>query len=255
MSDISRFLETAIDAATRAGKMIVGRMHRQVTVNALHAHDIKLDVDQQSQQLITDIVLQAFPDHGIVGEEGIAGNAASDHQWIVDPIDGTVNYYYGIPHFGVSIALRRQDQVIVGVIYDPMVGELWSAEQNQVPRLNGRAIAVSGRRRLSEAVISMGFAKRAAALQHSIRRYELVAPAVRKIRMLGSAALEMAYVATGRLDAYIEEQVSVWDIAAGRLIVERAGGKVVLRQHADRPDRFSIVCSNGLVPIEELLAS
>lgn len=247
------FLEAAMDATIRAGKLIATRAGERSVVNEMNAHDIKLQIDIESQKLISEILLGAFPDHGILGEEGSTGNPDSDYRWIVDPIDGTVNYYYGIPHFGISVALQHRDRVIVGVIYDPMVDEVWSADEDSAATLNGRPITVSTRRDLSDAIISMGFAKRSGALQHSIRRYEAIAPAVRKIRMLGSAALEMAYVASGRLDAYIEEQVSIWDIAAGRLLVERSGGRVDLTPHADRDDRFSIVCSNGLIPIDRVL--
>ena len=244
----------AREAATTAGKLIAQRLGESHVVDEMHAHDIKLAVDRESQEMISGVLLRSFPDHGILGEEGAAGDPASDYQWIVDPIDGTVNYFYGIPHFGVSVALRWRGQVIVGVIFDPMVNELWEVAEGDRPLCNGKPIQVSARGDLSQAVVSMGFAKRSGALQYSIRRYERVAPAVRKIRMLGSAALEMAYVASGRLDAYIEEQVSIWDIAAGRLLVERAGGTVILTPHADRGDRFSIVCTNGLVPIENLLS-
>jgi myo-inositol-1(or 4)-monophosphatase len=244
----------AREAATAAGNLIARRLGERHVVDEMHAHDIKLAVDRESQELITEILLGAFPDHGILGEEGVAGDPASDYQWIVDPIDGTVNFFYGIPHFGVSVALRRKQQVIAGVICDPMMGEVWEVDATGDPTLNGTPVGVSARDRLSETIVAMGFAKRSGALEHGVRRYERVAPAVKKIRMLGSAALEMAYVASGRLDAYIEEQVSIWDIAAGRLLVERAGGSVTLTPHANRDDRFSIVCTNGLIPIEDLLS-
>lgn len=249
----SELLRVATAAAEQAGKLIASRVTHNNVVNAMYAHDVKLAVDVESQDLISGVLLEAFPDHGIIGEEGTAGNAESPYQWIVDPIDGTVNFFYGIPHFCVSIALQYNRTSIIGVIYDPMVDELWTVSDSVDPQRNGKAVTVSGRRQLSEALVSVGFAKRPEALEQSIERYRTLAPAVRKIRMLGSAALEMAYVASGRLDAYIEEQVSIWDIAAGCLLVERAGGKVALTPHADRPDRFSIVCSNGLLPIEALL--
>lgn len=244
----------AREAATAAGKLIARRLGERHVVDEMHPHDIKLAVDRESQELIAEVLLGAFPDHGILGEEGIAGDPTSTWQWIVDPIDGTVNFFYGIPHFGVSVALRSETGVVVGVIFDPMVNELWEVVGEGTPLCNGKPVRVSARDDLSQAVISMGFAKRSGALEHSVRRYERVAPEVRKIRMLGSAALEMAYVASGRLDAYIEEQVSIWDIAAGKLLVERAGGTVSLTPHPDRDDRFSIVCTNGLIPIERLLS-
>ncbi len=249
----SDYLEAAVEAAARAGLLIAGRMGDIGNVAEMSANDIKLEIDFESQDLITRILLERFPGHGILGEEGTAGNAESEYQWIVDPIDGTVNYYYGIPHFGISVALRHRDRIIAGVIHDPVVGELWTAGEGTASFLNGRKVTASKRDKLSEAVVSLGFAKQSSALQQSMRRFEIIAPAVRKVRMLGSAALEMAYVASGRLDAYIEAQVSIWDIAAGILLVELAGGKVVLKPYEDQPDTFSIICTNGLVPIEELL--
>ncbi|TVR32118.1 MAG: inositol monophosphatase [Spirochaetaceae bacterium] len=253
VQETSELLNAATAAATQAGELIASRLTHDNVVNEMYAHDVKLAVDVESQELISGVLLGAFPDHGIVGEEGTAGNAASPYQWIVDPIDGTVNFFYGIPHFCVSVALQYNQATVIGVIYDPMVNELWTVSESGGAYRNGKAVTVSGRRQLSEALVSVGFAKRPEALEHSIDRYRVLAPAVRKIRMLGSAALAMAYVASGRLDAYIEEQVSIWDIAAGRLLVERAGGTVALTPHADHSDWFSIVCSNGLVPIEALL--
>ena len=254
MNNLANALAIATNAALSAGKLLVARRNEEKQVDELHRNDIKLAADRESQDLITGILLKAFPDHAVIGEEGSAGNPESHAQWIVDPIDGTVNYYYGIPHFGISIALRVNGQDVLGVIHDPMVRELWTVTDVGSPQLNARPIRVSDRRDLSESIVSVGFAKRPEALAESVRRYGRVAPAVRKLRMLGSAALEMAYVASGRLDAYVEEQVSIWDIAAGRLLVERAGGRVALTPHPGRPDRFSIVCTNGRVQIESLLA-
>jgi myo-inositol-1(or 4)-monophosphatase len=251
---MSEYLSVALDAALQAGRLLVRAQTRPAAVNEVHPNDLKLAVDVGCQSLITDILRNAFPTHAVLGEEGTAGPADAEFQWIVDPLDGTVNYFYGIPHFGVSIALRHHQQVITGVIHDPMMKETWTVTDSDLPALNGRHIHVSDRSALGDAIVSVGFAKRPGAIDHSIQRYARIAPAVRKIRMLGSAALEMAYVATGRLDAYIEEQVSIWDVAAGRLLVERAGGSVDLMPHPDRPDRFSILCTNGRVPIRALLS-
>ncbi len=118
------FLSTAIEAARTAGALLRENFGTPLDVNSLEAHDIKLDLDVRSQDLITKLILDRFPDHAIYGEEGIAGNQAGEFQWIVDPIDGTVNYFYSIPHFCVSIALRERGEIILGVIYDPMRDEL-----------------------------------------------------------------------------------------------------------------------------------
>ena len=192
------------------------------------AHDIKLEVDVLAQDLITKILLERFPDHALYGEEGIVGDQSSDYQWVVDPLDGTVNFFYGIPHFCVSIALRERGEIIVGVIYDPMRNELWSGEKGQPPpSMENRSGQPAGRtggsgrfdRTFQDERDDRG---RAAVLEEIVHR-------VRKCRMLGSAALDMAYVACGRLDAYIEQGISLWDIAAGWLLVETAGGRVEMK--------------------------
>ena len=198
-------LEVAKEAARAAGELLRARFQKPLTVNATTAHDIKLEVDVVAQELITEICSSEFPEHALYGEEGIVGDQASDFQWIVDPLDGTVNYFYGIPHFCVSIALRFQGEVIVGVIYDPMRDELWSGEKGgQRRRLNGTAIRVSpARRSWPTRSFRSGSPKPRRRSMPACRCCKNVHRA-RKCRMMGSAALDLAYVACGRLDAYIE---------------------------------------------------
>ncbi|MDQ3115782.1 MAG: inositol monophosphatase [Verrucomicrobiota bacterium] len=239
------FLEVAMEAARAAGELLRTHFEKPLTVNATTAHDIKLEVDVLAQDLITKILLERFPEHALYGEEGIVGDQASDYQWVVDPLDGTVNFFYGIPHFCVSIALRFRGEVIVGVIYDPMRNELWSGEKGQTPTLNDKPIQVSSRAHLAEAVVSIGLAKTQATIEAGLPLLEQMVHRVRKCRMLGSAALDMAYVACGRLDAYIEQGISLWDIAAGWLLVESAGGRVEMEARKDMPDKFRIVASSG----------
>jgi myo-inositol-1(or 4)-monophosphatase len=238
-------LEVAKEAARAAGELLRAHFQKPLTVNATTAHDIKLEVDVLAQDLITKILLERFPEHALYGEEGIVGDQASDHQWVVDPLDGTVNFFYGIPHFCVSIALRFRGDVIVGVIYDPIRDELWSGERGQTPNLNGTPIRVSPREKLGEAVVSIGLAKTEATIDAGLPLLQEMVHRVRKCRMMGSAALDMAYVACGRLDAYIEPGISLWDIAAGSLLVEAAGGRVEMAPRPDAPDKFRIVASNG----------
>jgi myo-inositol-1(or 4)-monophosphatase len=243
------YLEVAKEAAQMAGGLLRAHFEKPLTVNATTAHDIKLEVDVLAQDLITKILLERFPEHALYGEEGIVGDQSSDHQWVVDPLDGTVNFFYGIPHFCVSIALRFRDEVIVGVVYDPMRNELWSAEKGQRPLLNGKPVRVSARASLAEAVVSIGLAKTSATIDAGLPLLGQMVHRVRKCRMLGSAALDMAYVACGRLDAYIEQGISLWDIAAGWLLVESAGGQVQMKPRGDQPDKFSIIAFNGLLEL------
>ncbi|HEV8417477.1 MAG TPA: inositol monophosphatase family protein [Candidatus Udaeobacter sp.] len=247
---MKHYLDAAENAARAAGKLLRENFQRQLRVKSMAAHDIKLEIDVQAQELIGKLLLDEFPAHALYGEEGIGGDQSSDHQWIVDPLDGTVNYFYGIPHFCVSIALRLHKKLVVGVIYDPIRNEMWTGQRDQVSTLNGTPIHVSDRAELAEAVISIGLAKTGETINTNFPLLEQMIHRVRKCRVLGSAALDMAYVACGRLDAYVETGISLWDIAAGLLLVENAGGTVDLRPREKMKDKYSIVASNGLIDLK-----
>jgi myo-inositol-1(or 4)-monophosphatase len=242
-------LDLAIAAARAAGSLLRAHFGTELNVNALEAHDIKLELDVQSQTLITGMILQEFPDHAIYGEEGLAGNQSSPFQWIIDPIDGTVNYYYGIPHFCISIALREEGVIQLGVIYDPMRDELWEVRRGRSALMNGKPCSVSKRTQISDSILSVGLSKTQTTIQSAMPLFTDLVGKARKCRLMGSAALDMAYIASGRLDAYIEQSVSLWDIAAGVLLVENAGGKVKIEPRADNPDKLSVIASNGLLPL------
>ncbi len=246
---MTHYLEAAIAAARAAGKMLREGFEQPQNVNAREAHDIKLEIDVQTQDLITDLLLQKFPEHALYGEEGIVGDQTADHQWVVDPLDGTVNFFYGIPHFCTSIALRFQKEIIVGVIYDPMRDEMWTAQKGSAPQFNGRPMRVSDRQEIGEAVISVGLSKTGATIDAGLPLLQDMVHRARKCRLMGSAALDMAYVSCGRFDAYIEQGISLWDIAAGVILVETAGGKVDMRPRTDMKDKYSIVASNGVMDL------
>jgi len=247
---MKHYLDAAENAARAAGKLLRENFQRQLRVKSMAAHDIKLEIDVQAQELISKLVLAEFPEHALYGEEGLVGDQSSDHQWIVDPLDGTVNYFYGIPHFCVSIALRLHKELVVGVIYDPVRSEMWTGQRGEVSKLNGVPIHVSDRGELSESVMSIGLAKTGETINTNFPLLQQMIHRIRKCRVLGSAALDMAYVASGRLDAYIETGISLWDIAAGLLLVENAGGTVDLRPRENMKDKYSIVASNGLIDLK-----
>jgi len=244
------YLNAAENAARTAGELLRENFHRRQHVKAAAAHDIKLEIDVQAQELIAKLLLEEFPAHALYGEEGIVGDQSSGHQWIVDPLDGTVNYFYGIPHFCVSIALRLDKQIIVGVIYDPIRDEIWTGQKGEVSKLNGSPIHVSDRADLAETVISIGLAKTGETIDKNFPLLQQMIHRVRKCRVLGSAALDMAYVACGRFDGYIETGISLWDIAAGCLLVENAGGTVDLRPRENMKDKYSITASNGILDLK-----
>ncbi len=244
---MNHFLHAAKEAARAAGGLLRANFGQSLQVDANEAHDIKLELDRRSQTLIESMLLARYPDHAIYGEEGMRGDPSSEYQWVIDPIDGTVNFFYGVPHFAISIALRRAGRVIVGVIYDPMRNELWAVEEGGPALLNGQPIRVSDRTELKEAIVSVGVSKTLESVNESLPLFQKLVRSAKKCRMMGSASLDIAYVATGRLDAYIESQISLWDIAAGLLLVEAAGGVVDLKPLPDKPEKFSISATSGRI--------
>ena len=247
---MTHYLDAAIDAARSAGELLRQSFQQPLRVNVAEAHDIKLQIDIESQELITKLLLGNFAQHALYGEEGIVGDQSSEYQWVVDPLDGTVNYFYGIPHFCISIALRFCGEIIVGVIYDPMRDELWAVQKGTRPTLNGREFRVSERAALEEAVISVGLSKTGVTIEAGLPVLQEMVHRARKCRLLGSAALDMAYVACGRFDAYIEQGISLWDVAAGWILVETAGGSVEMKPRVDMKDKYSIIASNGVVDLK-----
>jgi myo-inositol-1(or 4)-monophosphatase len=241
------YLEAAIEAARAAGQLLCENFHEKLRVDAVFKHDIKLEIDVRTQDLITAHLLTRFPQHALYGEEGIVGDQSAEYQWIVDPLDGTVNYFYGIPHFCTSIALRRGEEMVVGVIYDPLRDEMWAGRRGEPPTLNGKPFRVSERTEMSDAIISVGLSKTGQTIRAGMPLLQDMVQRVRKCRLLGSAALDMAYVACGRFDAYIEQGISLWDIAAGWLLIEGAGGSVKLEPRADMKDKYMVVASSGRI--------
>ncbi len=242
---MSEYLDLAKEAASAAGGLLRAHFGRPLKVDANEAHDIKLELDKRSQSLIESLILAKFPTHAIYGEEGITGDLDSEFQWIIDPIDGTVNFFYGIPHFAISIALRRAGEIIVGVIYDPMRDEMWAVEAGGVPTMNDLPIAVKTNTILSDAIVSVGVAKSLDSINTGLPLFQHMVRSAKKCRMMGSASLDIAYVSCGRLDAYIESQISLWDVAAGVLLVKQAGGVVKMEPHAVHADKFSIEATTG----------
>ena len=248
---LKRALTTATQAARAAGKLMRQNLSRPKRINEATQHDIKLELDVRCQKLIERALRREFPTIAILGEEGILGDPASAARWVVDPIDGTVNFTYGIPHACVSIALQRRlkgenYESVVGVVFDPFQDELWTAILGGKAFLNGRSISVSKRAKLADAIVSIGFAKSKSNTERGLPYFAWLVRRVRKVRMLGSAALGLTYVASGRLDAYIERGVSLWDVAAGGLIIECAGGKF-WTQPIPGKCKVRMLASNGLL--------
>lgn len=250
-------LQAAVEAAHAAGALMRKNLLLPKTINEAQQHDIKLELDVRCQKLIEKKLRSAAPQFAVLGEEGIQGDPFANDRWVVDPIDGTVNFTYGIPHACVSIALQHQTraaqpgehpdaifQTVAGVVYDPFTNETFTALRGQSARLNGRTISVSNRSRLDESIVSIGFAKSAASLEKMLPQFNALVHRVRKVRMMGAAALAMVYVASGRFDAYVESGIRLWDIAAGGLILECAGGDY-FHQPIEGEHTYRIVANNG----------
>ncbi|MBU6411354.1 MAG: inositol monophosphatase [Verrucomicrobia bacterium] len=251
-SSFHRELTVAIKAARAAGTIIRDNWHKAKRVKLFDAHDIKLELDVRCQKTIEKVLFAAFPETSMIGEEGCSGDPDSSRRWVVDPIDGTVNYFFGMPHAAVSIALQERAarhpsrfDTVLGVIYDPFTDELWTATRNGRTTLNGRAVYASRRSRVNDSLVAMGFSKSAENLRKSLPHLNRLARRAKKIRIMGSAALELAYVASGRLDVYIERTINLWDIAAGALMVECSGGEMILKPLPD--GRFRMCADNGLL--------
>jgi myo-inositol-1(or 4)-monophosphatase len=244
-------LACAVRAAKAAGQLMRRNQDSTKKINSRTRHDIKLDLDVRCQKTIEKILLETFPGTGMLGEEGLAGSAESDWRWVVDPIDGTINFTYGIPHACVSVALQErvsadQFETVVGAVYDPFCDELWTAVRGGPARLNGRIIHVSQRAELKNAIVAMGFAKGVESLRENLPVFNLMVRRVLKVRMMGSATLALVYVASGRFDVFLESGIRLWDIAAGGLIVECAGGEYWRRQLPGY-QQYQILANNGLL--------
>jgi myo-inositol-1(or 4)-monophosphatase len=224
-------LAFALEVAARAGELQMERYERVERIDYKSARDVVTEVDHLSEALIFDAIRAAFPGDALLGEESgehdgaAAGHTATSGQgraWVVDPLDGTINYANGIPFFCVSIALVEEGRPVVGVVHDPSRGESFAATIDGPATLAGKPIRASGKAALSDFVISMALGGRAAAT-----RAREVRKAIRVPRSMGSAALALAYVANGRFDAFVQQGgLSTWDIAAAGLIAERAGATV-----------------------------
>ena len=252
MSDA--FLETAVAAARDAGALLRERFGRPHDVRFKGAVDLVTEADKGAEALIADRLRAAFPDHRLLGEEGARGaedrdqEAASPYGWLVDPLDGTTNYAHGLPHFAVSIALEHAGLPLVGVVYDPIRDELFVAQRGKGATCNGLPIRVSTNDQLVRALLATGFSYDLTQRGAQVAAWRAFLTQVQAIRQTGSAALNLCYVAAGRLDGYWERPLFPWDMAAGALIVAEAGGRV--SDFADGPFRpygAEVVATNGLL--------
>jgi myo-inositol-1(or 4)-monophosphatase len=224
--DLADELEVALGAASAAAEVLRGGFAGEQVVRYKGEVDLVTEVDERAERTIKEVLLEAFPAYGMLAEEGGALPGEEDARWIVDPLDGTTNYAHGLPIFAVSIALEKTGEVVLGVVHDPMREEIYVAERGSGATLNGEPIGVSDTDEPIQALIATGFPYDRAQMPEALDLFGSFAALSRGMRRLGSTALDLCYVAAGRLDCYYERGIWPWDLAAGALILEEAGGKV-----------------------------
>jgi myo-inositol-1(or 4)-monophosphatase len=243
---LTKEIEAALSAAREAGEVLRKGFGWQHSVRYKGEVDLVTEVDEQAERVIKEILLGVFPSYGMLAEEGGEQRGEEDARWIVDPLDGTTNYAHGLPTFCVSIALERTGELVLGVVYDPMREETYVAQCGGGATLNDEPIRVSDTDEPIQALIATGFPYDRDKMPEALDLFGRFAALTRGMRRLGSTALDLCYVASGRLDGYYERGIWAWDIAAGSLILEEAGGKVTNYRGSELDlEGREIVASNG----------
>lgn len=225
----SDFIEICEKATHAGGQILLDRLGR-VTVREKGQFDLVTEADLASQEAIRRIIQGAFPQHAFLGEEGSstpkAASASGEYRWILDPLDGTTNYVHQVPHFSVSLALERAGELLVGMVYNPVADESFLAVRGQGARLNGTLLRTSGVTTLDGALVAVGFPAVVQPDSPDLKAFIAMVQACQSVRRMGSAALNLAYVASGRFDGCWSFSTKPWDAAAGALLVREAGGTV-----------------------------
>ncbi len=245
--DSRKIKALAIRLALGAGKLQRAKWGKRLNIRWKQATDPVTEVDHASEKLIVAGIRKIFPTHSILGEEGGAQGAdvlGAEYLWVVDPLDGTVNYSHGLPNFCVSIGVRHRGKALVGVVHAPALGELYVAEKGRGATLNGKRIRVSDQKEPLHALLASGFAYTARDNGENLREWVDVMRHFQAMRRFGSAALDLAWVASGRFDAFWEYGLKAWDSAAASLLVQEAGGIVSGLDGKPHQDNTPIVASN-----------
>ena len=250
------FLETAEEAARAAGRVLLGYFRRLTSFDYKGARDLVTEGDRHSERVICKVLVERFPGHVFYTEEDRerpdASGIKDNWVWFVDPLDGTTNFVHGIGFFSVTLCLYGHGRPLLGLVYDPVAEEMFTAVRGEGARLNGQPVRVSTSWALPESLLATGFAYNLTDSDNTDHVAHFV-PLIRDLRRMGSAALDLAYVACGRLDGYWEYGLEAWDHAGGALLVEEAGGQVT--DFTGRPMRYdykSIAASNGLIHLDML---
>ena len=244
----SEFVSAIEPIAREAGELLMGYFARRVPIEDKGDADLVTAADRASEALIVDRLQARFPRHDVMGEEGARRETGSDYKWYVDPLDGTTNFAHGFPVFCISMGLEHKGRLIAGVVYDPTRGEMFAAEKGSGAWLNQRRLHVSKTARVPESLLATGFPSHKRHENPNIHFYHQITLRTHGVRRAGSAALDLASVASGRFDGFWEFNLNPWDLAAGVLLVEEAGGQVTgfFGQPFRLQDR-DVVATNGLI--------
>jgi myo-inositol-1(or 4)-monophosphatase len=221
---LASYLETATDISREAGALLATYFERRVGFELKGDFDLVTEADRASEKLVVERLRSHFPSHSIVAEEGGGHEGSSPYQWYVDPLDGTTNFAHGYPTYNVTMGLEQDGEMLVGVVFDPSRQEMFSAERGAGAYLNNRRIRVSAAKRLEDSLVATGFPSRKRHQNINIHFYHQMAMTTHGVRRGGAAAIDLAYVACGRLEAFWEFGLNPWDMAAGTLLVTEAGG-------------------------------
>ena len=247
--NMDKTIQAAREAALKAGQMLRENIGQSSEISYKGAIDLVTNFDTQAQGVIFDHLSSCFPDHDYLAEEGLSQKKGAEFRWIIDPLDGTTNYAHHFPVFTVSIALQREGEVVLGLIYDPMREEIFSAVKGEGAFLNGKGVRVSAVDDLNRSLLATGFPYDVRVSEvNNIAHFNNFLTRVQGIRRCGSAAMDLCYVACGRFDGFWELKLSPWDMAAGALIVQEAGGLISDFQDGEFTIYGAeILASNGLI--------
>ena len=246
-------IKTAKEAALSAGEYLAGKLGHIKSVSFKGRRDLVTDADVKAEKIITEIIKNKFSDHAILAEEKVDIKGNSNYGWIIDPIDGTTNFASQIPHFAISLGLQYKDEIILGVIYDPIKKEMFYAEKGTGAFLNDERISVSKETDLHASIISLGLGYDDEKAKKSMGSISRLRPIVRGIRMDGCASLDLCYVASGRFDIFFHRFLKPWDLSAGFLIVNEAGGKVKDFEEKDESTNTRSIIAGNEILIGEAL--
>jgi myo-inositol-1(or 4)-monophosphatase len=246
MNEISltHLLDVAICAAEAAGKHALQHKDRRTEVVEAFSHDLKLVLDMECQKEAEGVIASEFPEHSVLGEEDVTEIADQEYEWIIDPIDGTLNYAHGFPYWCCSVAVRHNNKILAGCVHAPEFGDFYTAHIEEPAKRNGESIGVSGTRHLQEALVFTGLSKNFEEHRGThLEMLRMLALNTQKIRINGAAALDLCRVADGVSDGFFEAGIHIWDFAAAGLIAEQAGATLSL--FPQKNSTYTVLCANA----------